>query len=294
MASARLTRLVYVLYIGTFLSFLYLPLLVVALLAFNANPMPAFPWKGFTLGWFGEVFRDPLMMGAIGNSVLVGLGVVALSVPIGVAAAFLLVRYDFVGKGALYALVLSPLITPGVILGVSMLIFFSDLGLQTGLGTTVLGQSSFIISFVLLIVSARLQKFDPALEEAAQDLGATPLGAVWRITLPFLRPAIVAACAVAFLLSFDNFNTTLFLIGNSATLPIQVYSAVRLGLSPKINAVSVVFILLTVSLGLLVEFLRREERRPASRPEEMVPWATPGAVPVAAPRSAAPSSPHDR
>jgi len=274
MAAARLTRLVYVLYIGTFLSFLYVPLLVVALLAFNANPSPAFPWKGFTLGWFGEVLRDPLMMGAMGNSILVGLGVVALSVPIGVATAFLLVRYDFVGKGVLYALVLSPLITPGVILGVSMLIFFSDLGLQTGLGTAVLGQSSFIISFVLLIVSARLQKFDPALEEAAQDLGATPLRAVWRITLPSLRPAIIAACAVAFLLSFDNFNTTLFLIGNSATLPIQVYSAVRLGLSPKINAISVVFILVTVSLGLLAEFLRQEERREATRPDEVLPWAS--------------------
>ena len=283
MAAARLTRLVYVLYIGTFLSFLYVPLLVVALLAFNANPSPAFPWKGFTLGWFGEVLRDPLMMGAIGNSILVGLGVVAISVPVGVAAAFLLVRYDFVAKGVLYALVLSPLITPGVILGVSMLIFFSDLGLQTGLGTAVLGQSSFIISFVLLIVSARLQKFDPALEEAAQDLGATPLRAVWRITLPFLWPAIIAGCAVAFLLSFDNFNTTLFLIGNSATLPIQVYGAVRLGLSPKINAISVVFILLTVSLGLLVEFLRREERREPTRPEEILPWTSP--------ESAAPVSP---
>jgi spermidine/putrescine transport system permease protein len=275
MAAARLTRLVYVLYIGTFLSFLYMPLLVVALLAFNANPSPAFPWKGLTLGWFDAVLRDPLMMGAIGNSILVGLGVVVLSVPVAVAAAFLLVRYDFAGKGLLYALVLSPLVTPGVILGVSMLIFFSDLGLQTGLGTAVLGQSSFIISFVLLIVSARLQKFDPALEEAAQDLGATPTRAVWRITLPFLRPAIVAGCAVAFLLSFDNFNTTLFLIGNSATLPIQVYGAVRLGLSPKINAISVVFILLTVSLGLLVEFLRREERREAARPDEVLPWTTP-------------------
>lgn len=275
MSAARLARLVYVLYLGAFLSFLYVPLAVVALLAFNANPSPAFPWRGFTLDWFGEVLRDPLMMGAIGNSLLVGLGVVVVSVPVAVAAAFLLVRYDFAGKGLLYALVLSPLITPGVILGVSMLIFFSDLGLPTGLGTAVLGQSSFIISFVLLIVSARLQKFDLALEEAAQDLGATPLRAVRRITLPFLQPAIVAGCAVAFLLSFDNFNTTLFLIGNSATLPIQVYSAVRLGLSPKINAISVVFIVLSVGLGLLVEVLRREERRPVSRPEEVLPWTAP-------------------
>lgn len=286
MRAALLTRLVYVLYIGTFLSFLYVPLMVVALLGFNANPSPAFPWKGFTLNWFSQVLHDPLMMGAIGNSVLVGLGVVLISVPVAVAGAFLLVRYDFAGKGLLYALVLSPLITPGVILGVSMLIFFSDLGLPTGLGTAVLGQSSFIISFVLLIISARLQKFDPALEEAAQDLGATPLRAVWRITLPFLRPAIVAGCAVAFLLSFDNFNTTLFLIGNSATLPIQVYSAVRLGLSPKINAISVVFITLSVGLGLLVEVLRREEQREAGRPEEVLPWATP--APAARPASGAP------
>lgn len=259
MTTRTLGRLTYLLYLGAFLSFLYVPLAVVAALAFNANPMPSFPWQGFTLRWFGEIASDPLLLRSVVNSVIVGAGVVALSVPLGVATAFLLVRYQFPGKGVLYTLVLSPLVTPGVILGVSMLIFFDGLGLQTGLLTAVLGQTSFIASFVLLIASARLQKFDRSLEEAAQDLGATPLQAVWRITLPYLRPAVVVACVVAFLLSFDNFNTTFFLIGNETTLPIQVYTTVRLGLSPTINAISVIFILLTVTMGMLTEMLRRSE-----------------------------------
>lgn len=255
----RVAHAAYYGYVVCFLLYLYVPLVVVMTLAFNASPLPAFPWRGFTLGWFREIAADPFLLRAIWNSVVVGAAVAALSVVVGTVTAFVLVRYRFPGKGLLYALALSPLIMPGVILGISMLVFFSDIGLETGLFTTVLGQSSFIISFVLLIVAARLQKFDLALEEAAQDLGATPLGAIWRVTLPALRPALVASAVVAFLLSFDNFNTTLFLIGNEATLPIHIYSAVRLGLSPKINAISVVFIVVTVGLGVAYEVLRRRE-----------------------------------
>jgi spermidine/putrescine transport system permease protein len=257
--ARRIARLAYQGYLVLFLLYLYVPLAVVTTLAFNANPLPAFPWRGVTLRWFREVAADPLLLRAIGNSVLVGLGVAGLSVAVGTVTAFLLVRHQFPGKGLLYGLALSPLIMPGVILGISMLVFFSDLGLQMGLFTTVLGQSSFIVSFVFLIVAARLQRFDRSLEEAAQDLGATPLQAICRVTLPSLRPALVASAVVAFLLSFDNFNTTLFLIGNEATLPIHIYAAVRLGLSPKINAISVVFIVVTVGLGVAYEVLRRRE-----------------------------------
>ena len=257
MTPRLLARLTYLLYLAAFLLFLYVPLAVVALLAFNNSASPQFPWRGFTLRWFAQIAADPLLLRALGNSIIVGAAVVALAVPIGVVTAFLLVRYQFAGKNLLYTLVLSPLVTPGVILGVSMLIFFDSLGMQAGLFTAALGQTSFIASFVLLIASARLQKFDRSLEEAAQDLGATPLRAVLLITLPFLRPAIVAAGVVAFLLSFDNFNTTFFLIGNETTLPIQIYTAVRLGLSPTINAISVVFILFTVTMGIVTELLRR-------------------------------------
>jgi spermidine/putrescine transport system permease protein len=257
--ARRVLRLAYAGYVGCFLLYLYVPLAVVTALAFNANPLPAFPWRGFTLAWFREIAADPFLLRAIRNSLLVGAGVAGLSVTVGTVTAFALVRHRFPGRGLLYALALSPLIMPGVILGISMLVLFSDIGVETGLVTTVLGQSSFIISFVLLIVAARLQKFDIAIEEAAQDLGATPLRAIWRVTLPSLRPALVASAVVAFLLSFDNFNTTLFLIGNEATLPIHIYSAVRLGLSPKINAISVVFIAVTVGLGVAYEVLRRRE-----------------------------------
>jgi spermidine/putrescine transport system permease protein len=256
-AARRIARAAYAGYLGLFLLYLYVPLAVVMTLAFNASPLPAFPWEGFTLEWFREIAGDPFLLRAMRNSVIVGCAVAVVSVAVGTVTAFVLVRYRFPGKGLLYGLALSPLVMPGVILGISMLVFFSDIGLQTGLTTAVLGQSSFIISFVLLIVAARLQKFDPALEEAAQDLGATPLGAVWRVTLPSLRPALTASAVVAFLLSFDNFNTTLFLIGNEATLPIHIYSAVRLGLSPKINAISVVFIVATVGLGVAYELIRR-------------------------------------
>lgn len=257
MTARLLARGTYVLYLGAFLSYLYIPLAVVAILAFNNSSAPQFPWRGFTLRWFAEIAADPLLLRAVANSVIVGTAVVALSVPVGVVTAFLLVRYRFPGKSLLYTLVLSPLVTPGVILGISMLIFFDSLGIQAGLATAVLGQTSFIASFVLLIASARLQKFDRSLEEAAQDLGATPLRAVLLITLPYLRPAIVVACVVAFLLSFDNFNTTFFLIGNEITLPIQIYTRVRLELSPAINAVSVIFILLTVTMGMASELLHR-------------------------------------
>lgn len=257
MTARLLARGAYVFYLGAFLSYLYIPLAVVAILAFNNSPSPQFPWRGFTLRWFAEIVADPQLLRAVANSVIVGAAVVALSVTIGVTTAFLLVRYQFPGKSLLYTLVLSPLVTPGVILGISMLIFFDSLGIQAGLATAVLGQTSFIASFVLLIASARLQKFDRSLEEAAQDLGATPLRAVLLITLPYLRPAIVAACVVAFLLSFDNFNTTFFLIGNEVTLPIQIYTRVRLELSPAINAVSVIFILLTVTMGMATGLLRR-------------------------------------
>ncbi|MBI2247910.1 MAG: ABC transporter permease [Armatimonadetes bacterium] len=257
MTTRVLARVTYLLYLGVFLSFLYVPLAVVGILAFNNSALPQFPWQGFTLRWFRAIAADPLLLRAVANSVIVGAAVVALAAPIGVITAFLLVRYRFPGKNLLYTLVLSPLVTPGVILGVSMLIFFDSLGVQAGLATAVLGQTSFIASFVLLIAAARLQKFDRSLEEAAQDLGATPLRAVLLITLPFLRPAVMAACVVAFLLSFDNFNTTFFLIGNEITLPIRIYTTVRLELSPTINAISVVFILLTVTMGMATELLRR-------------------------------------
>lgn len=279
----KLQMFIYRLYLVLFFLYLLAPLLLVVLLAFNDSSYPSLPWKGFTLKWFGELFNDQQLLVSIWNSLRVAIIVSALSVFIGTATSFALIRHQFPGKNLFYALALGPIVTPGVILGVSLLIGIShvedfayalkDQGnflgswllaiyktrLFPGLGGVVLGQASFIISFVILTVSARLKKFDLALEEAAMDLGASRLGAVWRITIPFLKPALFASGILAFLLSFDNFNTTIFLVGNDSTLPIYIFSMLRFGITPKINAISVMLILVTVMLGFISDYFGKQE-----------------------------------
>jgi spermidine/putrescine transport system permease protein len=279
----KLQLYIYRLYLVIFFLYLLAPLILVVLLAFNDSSYPSLPWKGFTLKWFQELFVDSRLLFSIWNSLRIAVVVSIVSVFIGTVTSFALVRHNFPGKNLFYALALGPIVTPGVILGVSLLIGISNvedfayalkdqghfLGnwlvtiyktrLFPGLGGVVLGQSSFIISFVILTVSARLKKFDITLEEAAMDLGASRIGAVWRITIPFLRPALLASAILAFLLSFDNFNTTIFLVGNAATLPIHIFSMLRFGITPKINAISVVLIVITVLLGFLSDRFSKGE-----------------------------------
>jgi spermidine/putrescine transport system permease protein len=279
----KLQLYIYRLYLVIFFLYLLAPLILVVLLAFNDSSYPSLPWKGFTLKWFQELFVDSRLLFSIWNSLRIAVVVSIVSVFIGTVTSFALVRHNFPGKNLFYALALGPIVTPGVILGVSLLIGISNvedfayalkdqghfLGnwlvtiyktrLFPGLGGVVLGQSSFIISFVILTVSARLKKFDITLEEAAMDLGASRIGAVWRITIPFLRPALLASAILAFLLSFDNFNTTIFLVGNASTLPIHIFSMLRFGITPKINAISVVLIVITVLLGFLSDRFSKGE-----------------------------------
>lgn len=280
---SKLQLYIYRLYLAIFFLYLLAPLILVVLLAFNDSSYPSLPWKGFTLRWFQELFTDSRLLLSIWNSLRVAIVVSIVSVFIGTVTSFALVRHNFPGKNLFYALALAPIVTPGVILGVSLLIGISNvedfaytlkdqgniLGswmvaiyktkLFPGLGGVVLGQSSFIISFVVLTVSARLKKFNLTLEEAAMDLGASRLGAVWRITIPFLKPALFASAILAFLLSFDNFNTTIFLVGNASTLPIHIFSMLRFGITPKINAISVVLIVVTVILGFFSDKLSKQE-----------------------------------
>ena len=279
----KLQLLIYRLYLLIFFGYLLSPLLLVVILAFNDSSYPSLPWRGFTLRWFQELFVDTRLLISLLNSLRVAVVVSVVSVFVGTATSFALVRHKFPGKSLFYALAIAPIVTPGVILGVSLLIGISNvedfaytlkdqgniLGswlvamyntkMFPGLGGVVLGQASFIISFVILTVSARLRKFDLALEEAAMDLGASRLGAVWRITIPFLKPALIASGILAFLLSFDNFNTTIFLVGNESTLPIHIFSMLRFGITPKINAISVVLIVVTVVLGFLSDKLSKQE-----------------------------------
>jgi spermidine/putrescine transport system permease protein len=269
------------LYIGAFLLFLFVPLLVVAVFAFNNAPYPAPPWRGFTLDWFlgneaagrTGLLHDSELLGSIWTSVVVACWVTALSVMVGTANAFLMERYRFPGKQLLSVLMLVPLVIPGVILGISILAFCSRLAeladsvfgwdldfLRPGLTLVVLGQFSFVANIATLMVSARLKRFDRTLEEAALDLGASHAAVLRTITFPYLRPALVGTAAIAFLMSFENFNTTLMLVGTDAPLTVLMYGRMREGASPVLNAVSLFLMLASALLALA---LMRGGRRAA-------------------------------
>ncbi|MCK5153140.1 MAG: ABC transporter permease [Spirochaetales bacterium] len=261
----------YKLFIITFFVFLFSPLIVTMVLAFNDSMFPSLPWKGFTLDWFfGNgpekfgLFHDSINLRGIANSFKVAITVSILSTIVGTMAAFLFEQEDFKFKGALYFLMIAPLVIPGVILGISILQFTSLIGefventfgiylkaLTPNFWLVVMGQFSFVTTIVTMIISARLRKFDRTLEEAAFNLGANKFEVIWFITLKFLRPSIIGGAAIAFLMSFENFNTTLFLIGAESTLPINLYQQVRDGSTPVINAISFLLIV-TVSIFAVV------------------------------------------
>jgi spermidine/putrescine transport system permease protein len=259
------------LYVAAFLVFLFLPLLTVAVFAFNDAPYPAPPWHGFTLDWFfgneatGRVglFADQELLSSIWTSCIVAAWVTTLSVLIGTANAFLMERASFPGKGALSVLMLAPLVIPGVILGISILAFASRIAdlcsdlfgweldfFRPGLPLVVLGQFSYIAAIATLTISARLKRFDRTLEDAALNLGATHPAVLWTITLPYLRPALIGSAAIAFLMSFENFNTTLMLVGSDAPLTIMMYGRMREGATPVLNAVSLFLIVASATLAL--------------------------------------------
>ena len=264
-------------YAVLFFTFLFLPLAIVAAFAFNNAPYPAPPWQGFTFDWFlGNVqagrkglFADTALMGSIWTSVVVASWVTVLAVLIGTANAFLIERTQFRGKSIFSLMMLAPLVIPGVILGISILAFASRIAnladdvwglelefLRPGLPLVVLGQLSFIISVATLTISARLKRFDITLQEAAFNLGATRAAVLRTITLPYLRPALVGAAAISFLMSFENFNTTLMLVGSDSPLTVMMYGRMREGATPVLNAVSLFLMLASALLALTL--LRRD------------------------------------
>jgi spermidine/putrescine transport system permease protein len=252
----------YAAFVVLYFVFLFAPLAVTCVLAFNDSNFPSLPWYGFSLDWFASpgpervgILHDAQNLRAIWTSFQTAFWVSIMTVVVGTCAAFLFEQENFPLKGALYFLMLAPLVIPGVILGISQLLAANTAGffiedtfgldvpfLRPSFWLVVLGQFSFITTFVTLVVSARLRKFDRTLEEAALNLGANRWQVIRHITLPYLRPAIVGAGTVAFLMSFENFNTTLFLVGSEPTLPINLYLQVRDGSTPVINAISLLLI----------------------------------------------------
>lgn len=270
---------IYRAYVVIFFVYLIAPLLAAGVFAFNDSLFPALPWQGFTLDWFFSpaepklgVFHDERLMRGIGNSFYIGAIVSTLSVVLGTCNAFLFTRKDFRFKSFFYVLMVVPLVIPGVILGISILVFASmianladkELGLfltwlRPGIPLIVFGQSAFLTTITSLVIAARLQKFDTTLEEAALNLGASRLRVLMTVTLPFLVPALFSAFVVAFLVSFENFNTTLMLVGSDAPLTVTMYDRmVKVGSTPVLNAVSVLLMLGSGFLALLSVLVQRE------------------------------------
>lgn len=270
MNSKKILSLFVHCYVVFFLGYMLLPLFIMAAAAFNQHSIPTlFPWKGATLGWFNVLFKDNILWSAVLNSFIIGAGVILLAVPVGLSGALFLMQLSSRVKSLFYAVMVSPILTPGVIVGISTLVFWNTFGVSGGLFLSVIGQTTFIASFCMLLFMARLQRFDRTLEEAALDLGASQRQVFFKITLPFLRPTIFTAVGISFLQSFENYNTTLFVIGAKNTMTIRIAGMVRLGLTPEVNALALIFIGLTIMAAVAFEIKRRMEKRRAEVRQEL-------------------------
>jgi spermidine/putrescine transport system permease protein len=259
-ASDRIARFLFAFYMVAFFVYLFAPLLVMAAATFNTSRFPTvIPWQGTTLNWFVELWKDRAMWEALWTSVVIAFFVVLVSLPIGTAAALILTSLHARAKGFFYAIMVSPLLTPGVVIGISTLVLWRQLGVGGGLFLIVLAQATFIICYVMLMVVARLQRFDRTQEEAALGLGASKLMVFRRILLPFLRPALIAAAFLSILQSIENYNTTLFVRGFETPLTVFIATKVRTGLTPAVNALALIMIAITVIGAIAYEVTRRRQ-----------------------------------
>jgi spermidine/putrescine transport system permease protein len=251
-------------YLAIFFVYLFAPLLVMSLAAFNAYQYPSITqWQGWTFKWFAALADDTRMWQGVIHSLVIATGVILISLPLGLAGALILTRLQSRWNGVLYGIMVSPVLTPGIILGISTLIFWQNFNVGGGKWVATVAQSSFIASYSMLMFMARLQRQDRSLEEAALDLGASPTLVFRRITLPFLAPTIFTAAVIGFLQSIENYNTTVFAIGGDWTLVTEIGSRFRFGLSPVINVIGVIFVAITVIAAAIYVLLRQRELRRA-------------------------------
>jgi spermidine/putrescine transport system permease protein len=232
-------------------AFLYLPIAVLIVYSFNKDGVGGFPPKHFTLDWYRQLFRDASIWDSFLNSLLVAVAAVLLALALGLLAALALDRTGFPGKSIFRRLVLLPLILPGIITGLSLLMFAVFSGLQLSLATVFLGHGTALTSVATTELFAGLQKMDRAQEEASLDLGATPWQTFWRITLPNLKLSLIAAGLLIFTLSMDEIAVTFFLIGRDNTLPLEIWARLRRGITPEINSISTLIFVVSVILILI-------------------------------------------
>ena len=241
-------------YLGVVLVFLYLPIVVMIVMAFNRSALYEFPFT-FDLVWFKALADNERLMRASWNSVWIALVNAIIATALGTLTAYAFARYEFRSKRLLQLLLFPPITIPWLIIGTSMLIFFFWTGIGRGLHAILLGHVALSLPYVIVVVGARFANFGPQLEEAAASLGANPVQVFRRVTLPVLAPGITAAALFAFAVSFDQFVISYFLAPpGTSTLPVEIYSAIRKGFTPEINAISSIIIL--VSMGLMLAVSR--------------------------------------
>ena len=260
--AEAIPRFLFALYMGAFFLYLFAPLAVMGAATFNTSRFPTVtPWRGTTLEWFAALAKDGAMWQALWTSLVVAFFVVAVALPVGTAAALVLTSLHARARSLLYALMVSPLLTPGVVIGIATLVLWRRVGVGGGVFLIVVAQASFIICYVMLMIAARLQRFDRTQEEAALGLGASKFMVFRRVLLPFLRPALYAAGVLAVLQSIENYNTTLFVRGFDTPLTVYIATKVRTGLTPAVNALALIMIAATVLGAIAYEVARRRQAR---------------------------------
>lgn len=243
---------------GGTLLFLYGPIVILILFSFNAAKIVV-TWEGWSIHWYLQLISDDSVWTAAQNSLMVGLVSTVMVLILGLGAAMIFERRTFFGKSVIESAMLLPLVIPEIMMGVSLMLFFVMTGWPLGLSTIIIGHSVFNLPLVVIIIRARLRKIDPVLEEAARDLGATPWQAFFRVTLPLLRPGLYGAAVMAFTVSLDDFIVTFFTTGPGATtLPLKVFSMMRTGVSPEINALSALLVIISMSLIAVSLLLQRK------------------------------------
>ena len=248
---------------GCVLAFLYVPIATLMIFSFNDNKVMRLPFGDWTLQWYVKAFTNPQLLAAVGNSLIVAVCALAICLVIGIPTALALSRYDFPGKTVFRRLVILPITLPGIITGVSMLSFFSQLGIELSLTTVIIGHGTAFAAIVITSVYARLERFDRRIIEASADLGVTPLRTFWKVTLPNIRTSIIGSSLLVFTLSFDEIPVTFFLTGRDNTLPMYIWSAIRRGITPEINAIGTVIIAVSIILIVVstVILIQPAERR---------------------------------
>lgn len=239
--------------------FLYAPIVILIIFSFNSSRYAI--WQGFSLQWYQTLADDDLILRSLKNSLIVAVAATVISTIIGTLAALGMQRFQFRGKGAAEGLFYLPVIVPEIVMAASLVVFFGFLHFRLGMTSVILAHIAFCVSYVVIVVRARLEGFDRTLEEAAMDLGANELQTFFRITLPLIMPGILSGALLAFTLSIDDYLITSFVAGvGSTTLPLQIYSMVKTKVTPEINAVSTLLLIPTIILIVISDRLQREEK----------------------------------